>query len=329
MLARTLSAAIVGVDGAPVRVEVDVAFGLPGLTIVGLAGSAVQEARERVRSALRNSGFEVPARRITVNLAPADLPKDGTGYDLAIAVGILAASGQLPGYAGESPMDTALIGELALDGGLQTVAGAMALVAAARDAGAGEVIVPPVNGAEAASVRGMTVRCARSLGDAIAHLAGTRRLSAVDPPPPAEWTPPDDAPDLAQVAGQPEARRALEIAIAGRHSLALCGPPGVGKTLLLRCASALMPPLEDGEAIEVSRIYSVAGLIDRRAPSCAVGRSARRTTPSRRRRSSAAGRASARARRAWPIAARCSSTRRSTSGWTRSMRCASRWRSAA
>ena len=266
MLARTLSAAIVGVDGSPVRVEVDVAFGLPGLTIVGLAGSAVQEARERVRSALRNSGFEVPARRITVNLAPADLPKEGTGYDLAIAVGILAASGQLPGFAGDSPMETALIGELALDGGLQTVPGAMALVAAARDAGATEVIVPPMNGREAASIRGVAVHPARSLGDAVAHLAAVRRLPPVEPPSGREAVPPEDAPDLAQVAGQPMARRALEIAVAGRHSLALCGPPGVGKTLLLRCVPPLMPPLEDDEAIEVSRIYSVAGLLDRRAP---------------------------------------------------------------
>ena len=164
MLARTVSASLLGVEGLPVRVEVDVAFGLPSMTIVGLAGSAVQEARERVRSALRNSGFELPARRITVNLAPADLPKEGTGYDLAIAIGILSASGQLPNVS-LTLDDVALLGELALDGGLQAVAGAMALVAAARDAQIGAAMVPLANQAEAASVAGVAVFAARSLGD--------------------------------------------------------------------------------------------------------------------------------------------------------------------
>ena len=138
MLANALSASIVGVDGVPVRVEVDVSFGLPGLTIVGLAGSAVLEARERVRAALRNSGFEVPARRITVNLAPADLPKEGTGHDLAMAAAILVASGQLEADLGR----VALIGELALDGSLRPIPGAMALVAAARGAGITDAVVP-------------------------------------------------------------------------------------------------------------------------------------------------------------------------------------------
>jgi magnesium chelatase family protein len=265
MLARTVSASLLGVEGLPVRVEVDVAFGLPSMTIVGLAGSAVQEARERVRSALRNSGFELPARRITVNLAPADLPKEGTGYDLAIAIGILSASGQLPSVS-LTLDDVALLGELALDGGLQTVAGAMALVAAARDAQIAAAIVPLANGAEAASVAGIVVFAARSLGDVVAHLSGVRQLEAsVRTPLPA--TPSAvDAPDLSEVIGQHLARRALEIAIAGRHSLALSGPPGIGKTLILRAAAGLLPALDDVEAIEVSRIYSVAGLTDRRAP---------------------------------------------------------------
>jgi magnesium chelatase family protein len=264
MLAQALSASILGIDGVPVRVEVDVAFGLPGLTIVGLAGSQVQEARERVRSALRNSGFEVPARRITVNLSPADLPKDGTGYDLAIAVGILTASGQL--LRADRLATTALLGELALGGGLRPVAGAMALVAAAREAGIVAAIVPEGDVAEAASVGGVAVHGAASLGDAVAHLSGVRELAVAEPTPLPPWQPPIGTPDLADVIGQPLARRALEIAVAGRHSLALCGPPGVGKTLLLRCAEGLLSPLEDGEAIEVSRIYSVAGLLDRRAP---------------------------------------------------------------
>ncbi len=264
MLAQALSASLLGVEGVPVRVEVDVAFGLPALTIVGLAGSQVQEARERVRSALRNSGFELPARRITVNLSPADLPKDGTGYDLAIAVGILAASGQL--RADGALERTALIGELALDGAMRPVSGAMAMAAAARDSGVATLVVAAGNEMEAAAVSGLEVRAAASLGAAVAHLAGVRELPASGPTPPPAWEAPAGVPDLADVVGQPAARRALEIAVAGRHNLALCGPPGVGKTLLLQCAEALQPPLEDGEAIEVSRIYSAAGLLDRRAP---------------------------------------------------------------
>jgi magnesium chelatase family protein len=264
MLATALSASVIGVDGVPVRVEVDVSFGLPGLTIVGLAGSAVLEARERVRSALRNSGFEVPSRRITVNLAPADLPKEGTGHDLAIATAILVASGQLDGRRLGS---TGLIGELALDGSLRPVPGALALVAAAVAGGATEVIVPHDNGPEGAAVRHVTVRPARALGEVTRHLADVQPLDALAPTPPEPATAlAEDAPDLAGVIGQRVARRALEIAAAGRHNLAFSGPPGVGKTLLARAAAGLMPPLDETEAAEVSRIYSVAGLTDRRAP---------------------------------------------------------------
>jgi magnesium chelatase family protein len=263
VLSEMLSATLLGVDGVPVRVEADVAFGLPSLTIVGLAGSAVQEARERVRSAIRNCGFEVPARRITVNLAPADLPKEGTGYDLAIAIAILGASGQL-GTAKLRP--SALVGELALDGSLRAVPGMLALAAAVRAAGVDEVIVPSTSTREAATVRGMRVVGAASLGDAVAHLVGVRLLSSAAPTPLPEWDPPLGTPDLADVIGQPVARRALEIAVAGHHSLALTGPPGIGKTLILRCGEGLLPPLEEDEAVEVSRIHSVAGLVDRRNP---------------------------------------------------------------
>ena len=264
MLATALSASVVGVDGIPVRVEVDVSFGLPGLTIVGLAGSAVLEARERVRAALRNSGFEVPARRITVNLAPADLPKEGTGHDLAIAVGILVASGQLDGGRVAS---TALIGELALDGSLRAVPGTLALVAAARAGGGTEAIVATESAAEGAAVRDVVVRAARRLSDVTRHLAAVEALPPVDPAPPdAPQAPVDDVPDLAGVIGQRVARRALEIATAGRHNLAFTGPPGVGKTLLARAVAALLPPLDEDEAVEVSRIHSVAGLSDPRAP---------------------------------------------------------------
>ena len=264
MLAETLSASLLGVDGVPVRVEVDVAFGLPSLTIVGMAGSQVQEARERVRSALRNSGFELPARRITVNLAPADLPKDGTAYDVAIAAGILAASGQLPDASRLAT--TALIGELALDGAVRPVIGVMSLVAAARGARVPQVIVAAGDEVEAACVAGIEALPAARLGDVVAHLAGVRALAPARTLPPADWQAPVGVPDLADVMGQARARRALEIAVAGRHNLALCGPPGVGKTLLMRCAEGMQPPLEDAEAMEVSRIHSAAGLLDRRRP---------------------------------------------------------------
>jgi magnesium chelatase family protein len=257
MLATALSASIVGVDGVPVRVEVDVAFGLPGLTIVGLAGSAVLEARERVRAAVRNSGFTVPPRRITVNLAPADLPKEGTGHDVAIATALLVASEQLDGGRVDR---TALLGELALDGSLRPVPGVLALVTAARDAGVREVIVPCDNASEAAAVSSVVVRPAPTLKATVRHLAGLEELPVANvalstATAPAE----DDFPDLASVIGQPVARRVLEIAVAGRHNLALTGPPGVGKTLLARAAAGMLPPLSETESAEVCRIHSVAG----------------------------------------------------------------------
>lgn len=258
MLASAISASIVGVDGIPVRVEVDVAFGLPGLTIVGLAGSAVLEARERVRAAIRNSGFVVPDRRITVNLAPADLPKEGTGHDLAIATAILVASEQLDR---DRLTSTGLVGELALDGGLRPVPGILALVAAARDAGAAAVVVAAANAGEAAAVSGVTVHAAACFREVVRHLAGSDQLphatAASATSPPERGT---DAPDLASIVGQRVARRVLEVAVAGRHNLALSGPPGVGKTLLARAAAGLLPPLEADEADEVRRIHSVAGL---------------------------------------------------------------------
>ncbi len=262
MLATALSASIVGVDGVPVRVEVDVAFGLPGLTIVGLAGSAVLEARERVRAALRNSGFEVPSRRITINLAPADLPKEGTGHDLAMATGVLVASDQLDGSLLER---TALIGELALDGSLRPVPGVMALVSAARATGACDAIVPAENAAEGAVVQDIRVRGARELREVTRHLSGLEPLTVVAPPSRGSEPAVHDVPDLASIVGQTVARRTLEIAVAGRHNLAFTGPPGVGKTMLARSAGALLPLLDEREAAEVSRIHSVAGLSQPRA----------------------------------------------------------------
>ena len=263
MLARVSTATVLGVEALHVSVEVDVAFGLPGLTIVGLAGGAVLEARDRVRSAIRNSGFEVPARRITVNLAPADLPKEGTGYDLAIAIGILAASGQLRQI---ESTDIALLAELALDGQLRPLPGILALVDAARRSGCSAAVVAPGAVTEGAAVRGIAVFGAATLRAAIGHLSGTQSLTPgvadQTPAPPMQRL----GPDVGEVIGQSLAVRALEIALAGRHHLLMEGPPGTGKSLLLAAAAGLQPELDEQESIEVSRIYSVAGLLDRGAP---------------------------------------------------------------
>lgn len=263
MLARVTSATVLGVDALGVGVEVDVAFGLPGLTIVGLAGNAVLEARDRVRSAIRNSGFEVPARRITVNLAPADLPKHGTGYDLAIAIGILAASGQLPAFDGEG---TALLAELALDGQLRSLPGMLALVDASRRSACRAAIVAPAAVSEAAAVSGIAIHAAPTLRAAIGHLSGTTPLPVARPLSLVAAPDPRPGPDLREVRGQSLASRALEIALAGRHHLFLEGVPGTGKSMLLAAARGLQPGLDEAESIEVSRIYSVAGLLDRSAP---------------------------------------------------------------
>ena len=222
------------------------------------------EARERVRAALRNSGFEVPARRITVNLAPADLPKEGTGHDLAMAAAILVASGQLEADLGR----IALIGELALDGSLRPIPGAMALVAAARGAGISEAIVPAENGPESVAVGGVVVRPAACFGAGRAPPRRAERARAAGADRGLRGSAPsrEDAPDLASVIGQVVGRRALEIAVAGRHNLAFTGPPGVGKTLLARAGAGLLPPLAEEEAAEVSRIHSVAGVADPRTP---------------------------------------------------------------
>ena len=209
-------------------------------------------------------GSSTSSIHVFAAFAPADLPKDGTGYDLPIAVGILAASGQLRSV--DRLRETALVGELGLDGALRPVPGIMALAAASFGAGVPALVVSRSATGEAAAVAGLRVHGADSLGEAVGHLSGVRDLEVAEPTPLPTSGLPSHGPDLGEVEGQSLARRGLEVALAGRHNLALCGPPGIGKTLLLRCAAGLLPPLEDDEAIEVSRIYSVAGLLDRRAP---------------------------------------------------------------
>lgn len=245
-----------GLDACPVRIEVDITPGLPGLQMVGLADAAVQESRERVRAALRNSGLRVPLTRVVVSLAPADLRKEGPAFDLPIALGLLIASGQLPAERVEGLWSAA---ELGLDGALRGIRGALALALAARDAGAKTLLLPWGNAAEAALVEELTVLGASSLHEALALLndPGAARRAQPRPAPARRGA----EPDLADVRGAGHGRRALEIAAAGGHHLLLVGPPGSGKTMLARRLPGLLPPLGKAEALELTRLQSVAGLI--------------------------------------------------------------------
>jgi magnesium chelatase family protein len=256
MLARCSSAALQGLEALPVSVEVDIAPGLPGLQMVGLADAAVLEARERVRAALRNSGLRVPLTRVVVSLAPADLRKAGPAFDLPIALALLVASGQLPPERLEGVW---CAGELGLDGRLRPVRGVLALALAARRAGARALLVPEANGGEAALVEGLPVWGGGDLAGVLALLADPSRAGRPAPGPARRDEP--IPPDLADVRGQAHGRRALEIAAAGGHHLLLVGPPGSGKTMLARRLPGLLPPLAGAEALELTGLHSVAGLL--------------------------------------------------------------------
>ena len=253
-LARVRTRAQLGLDAPTVIVEVHLSAGLPGLAIVGLPEAAVRESKDRVRSALINSGFEFPQRRITINLAPADLPKDGGRFDLPIALGILAANGQLPAEALE---EAEFLGELALSGELRPVTGVLPASLAARDAGH-LLFVPRANASEAARPRDAAIHAADHLLAVFAHLNGQQPL-----PREAVTGHTDDHaprhPDLADVKGQHQARRALEIAAAGGHSLLMLGPPGTGKTLLASRLPGLLPALDEEAALEVAAVRSLLG----------------------------------------------------------------------
>jgi magnesium chelatase family protein len=259
-LARTLSVGLVGVAGRLVEIEADLSAGLPGLTFTGLADTAVLESRDRIRSAVQNSGFSWPTRRITVALLPADLPKHGSMFDLALAVAVLAAAGEMPTAAiGE----VCWLGELGLDGRLRPIRGVLPAVLAARAHSVASVVVPAANAAEAALVPGLRVLAADRLAEVVAALRadGPPLGGAAELSGPAEEQTGSAAPDLAEVVGQPVGRRAVEIAAAGGHHLLLEGAPGAGKTMLAERLPSILPALDEAEALEVTAIHSVAGVL--------------------------------------------------------------------
>jgi magnesium chelatase family protein len=258
-MAFAISCATKGLTGVPVTVEADIANGLPAFTIVGLTDRAIQEARERVKPAIRNAGFKFPQRRVTVNLAPAELPKEGTGFDLAIAIAVLRAedaSLRLDGLA--------FLGELALDESVRPVTGVLPMARCLAAAGVTRLIVPVDNAPEAALADGIEVLGAASLQACVACLRGDGPLVAGV----RDGSPPSLAPepDLAAVRGQGQAKRALEIAAAGGHNILMSGPPGAGKTMLARTFPSLLPDLRSDAALEVAAIYSLRGTLRERPP---------------------------------------------------------------
>lgn len=271
MLAKSSTSAVVGLDGFIVEVEVDISPGLPAFTIVGLPDAAVQEAKERVRAAIRNSGCDFPMRRVTVNLAPADVRKAGPAYDLPIAISILLSSSQLP----RIPESSLFLGELSLDGTLRHTNGILPMVVVARDEGFDSVFVPSSDAQEAALVDGVEIYPVDSLANVVSHLRGDESIQPINSENSGkvfEFSQINGngrihgGVDLADIRGQEHAKRALEVAAAGGHNLIMSGPPGSGKTLLARSLPYILPTMSRQEALDVTKIYSVSGLLPASSP---------------------------------------------------------------
>jgi len=258
MLAKVRSCAIIGLEGAIVEVEVDISRGLPSFTIVGLPDAAVQEAKERVRAAIRNSGGTFPMKRVVVNLAPADLKKAGPSYDLPIAVGILLSSEQVSADVSQ----TIFLGELSLDGSLRHTNGVLPMVALANAEKIPTVIVPDADAREASLIKGVKIVPIASLSQLVSYFRGEISLPEYKPDKVRDYPEPlSSITDLAYIKGQEHVKRALEVAAAGGHNVIMCGPPGSGKTLLARSLPSILPPMTTDEALEVTKIYSVSGLL--------------------------------------------------------------------